>query len=56
VVKKIEEYLPVNCFAMEWDELTRSGSKRPVLLRIEQWLPVALVILFAFLFVVRALA
>lgn len=55
VLKKIEEYLPLNCFAMEWDQLTEPGSKRPVLLKIEQWLPVALIILFVSLFTVRAL-
>jgi hypothetical protein len=55
VLKEVENYLPVNCFELEYEKLTetKTGHSTPSLLRIEKYVPIVLVAFFALLAGVR---
>jgi hypothetical protein len=60
VLRRIERYLPFDCFTIEYDELRktdkRGNDRLPSLLRIERYVPLVLVLFFLALFLFRALS
>ncbi|MGE5324085.1 MAG: hypothetical protein ACM3SW_14545 [Actinomycetota bacterium] len=65
VLKKLEEYLPLNCFDLEWAVLIEPATKPgkesakkegPAWLKIEQFIPFLLIVFFVILFFARKYA
>jgi hypothetical protein len=57
VIRKLEEYLPVNCFELEYTELkvpeAKEDKRLPHLLRVERYVPLVLILFFVALAVIR---